>query len=296
MNYYERHLGDYARDTGHLTVLEHGVYTLLLDRYYATESGIPQEISEKICRARSRDERAAVASVLREFFRLIDGVWVNDRAEGEIAAARVRIDSARANGKKGGRPTTKPNGKPEITQPVSTGLLLGSENETQTKALQAPSSKLQAEDKQEQPETASTATPSTSPIVPATADAKAARAQRLAQVTDEAVETFNESRLVKTRGGLVANVSARVGREKRLQHVGRCLRVAKAICVENYDSQTVIREFWSDYWAACFADEHKSGRKGGGKDHPNWLPSFEYLTREETMLEVYDRAASEAMP
>lgn len=27
MNYYERHLGDYARDTGHLSIMEHGVYT-----------------------------------------------------------------------------------------------------------------------------------------------------------------------------------------------------------------------------------------------------------------------------
>ena len=36
MNYYERHLGDYARDTGHLSMLEHGAYSLLLDRYYAT--------------------------------------------------------------------------------------------------------------------------------------------------------------------------------------------------------------------------------------------------------------------
>ncbi len=30
MNYYERHLGDYAKDTAHLTMIEHGAYTLLL--------------------------------------------------------------------------------------------------------------------------------------------------------------------------------------------------------------------------------------------------------------------------
>ena len=43
VNYYERHLGDYARDTAHLTMVEHGAYTLLLDRYYATESPIPAD-------------------------------------------------------------------------------------------------------------------------------------------------------------------------------------------------------------------------------------------------------------
>ena len=30
MNYYERHLGDYARDTAHLSMMEHGAYGLLL--------------------------------------------------------------------------------------------------------------------------------------------------------------------------------------------------------------------------------------------------------------------------
>jgi uncharacterized protein YdaU (DUF1376 family) len=33
VNYYERHLGDYAKDAGHLSMLEHGAYSLLLDRY-----------------------------------------------------------------------------------------------------------------------------------------------------------------------------------------------------------------------------------------------------------------------
>jgi uncharacterized protein YdaU (DUF1376 family) len=85
MNYYERHLGDYARDAAHLTMLEHGAYTLLLDRYYTTESGIPEDQAHRICRARSNAERAAVDTVLHEFFVLTDGVWVNRRAEEEIA-------------------------------------------------------------------------------------------------------------------------------------------------------------------------------------------------------------------
>ncbi len=85
MNYYERHLGDYARDAGHLTLLEHGAYTLLLDRYYTTEHGIPADQAHRICRARTRDEKAAVDTVLAEFFTLADGVLVNSRAEREIA-------------------------------------------------------------------------------------------------------------------------------------------------------------------------------------------------------------------
>lgn len=85
MNYYERHLGDYAKDTAHLSILEHGVYSLLLDRYYGTEQGIPADQAYRVSRARSDDERAAVDVILGEFFELQDGVWINRRAEEEIA-------------------------------------------------------------------------------------------------------------------------------------------------------------------------------------------------------------------
>lgn len=102
MNYYERHLGDYAKDTAHLSMLEHGAYGLLLDRYYGTESGIPNDQAHRICRARSRDEKAAVDAVLNEFFFLVDGVWKNNRAEEEIkkfADKKPRADEKRENDK-----------------------------------------------------------------------------------------------------------------------------------------------------------------------------------------------------
>ena len=60
MNYYNRHLGDYAKDTRHLTMLEHGAYCLLLDYYYATEKPIPDNRCERIANAHSSDEIAAV--------------------------------------------------------------------------------------------------------------------------------------------------------------------------------------------------------------------------------------------
>ena len=105
MNYYERHLGDYAKDTGHLSILEHGAYTLLLDRYYSTEAGIPETQAFRLARARTPEEREAVEVVLAEFFELIDGVWINRRAEEEIQKAKARIEAAKENGRKGGRPS-----------------------------------------------------------------------------------------------------------------------------------------------------------------------------------------------
>jgi uncharacterized protein YdaU (DUF1376 family) len=85
MNYYERHLGDFVRDTAHLSMLEDGAYNRLLDRYYATEAGIPDVQKYRVARAHSKDEKNAVDAVLAEFFTLDDGVWIQKRAEQEIA-------------------------------------------------------------------------------------------------------------------------------------------------------------------------------------------------------------------
>lgn len=144
MNYYEHHLGDYAKGTGHLTMLEHGAYRLLLDRYYSTEAGIPADQAHRLARARSKGERLAVDLVLSEFFDLLDGVWINRRAEEEIAAARVRIDAARQNGKKGGRPRKDGVVPDQETQQKPRGIAPGSDSETRQKAHQAPGTKHQA--------------------------------------------------------------------------------------------------------------------------------------------------------
>lgn len=122
--------------------------------------------------------------------------------------------------------------------------------------------------------------------------AAAERAARLAQVTREAMETFNASKLTKANGGLVPNVDPAIGVAKRQQQVAKCLAVARDICRKDFDSELIVRDFWVEYWQLCLEDEHKSGRAGGGKDHGNWVPSFEYLTREAVMLEVYDRAVA----
>jgi uncharacterized protein YdaU (DUF1376 family) len=42
MNFYKHFLGDYARDTKGLSLLEHGAYRVLLDHNYATEHADPE--------------------------------------------------------------------------------------------------------------------------------------------------------------------------------------------------------------------------------------------------------------
>ena len=87
MNYYKRHIGDYIKDTAHLSLLEHGVYGRLLDVYYGRESGIPDDQAARLVGARSKDELKALRDCLSEFFKLVDGVWRNGRCDEEIAEA-----------------------------------------------------------------------------------------------------------------------------------------------------------------------------------------------------------------
>lgn len=88
MNYYKRHLGDYAKDTGHLSVTEHGVFTLLLDHYYATEKPIPDSLCERIAKAYADHERDACKNVLEWFFIRQGDLWINAKAESVISDSR----------------------------------------------------------------------------------------------------------------------------------------------------------------------------------------------------------------
>jgi uncharacterized protein YdaU (DUF1376 family) len=90
MNYYKRHLGDYAKDTKHLTLAEHGAFTVLLDYYYATEKPIPDDRCERIANAYANYERAAVRSVLLEFFALTESGWINRRADRVIGESEAK--------------------------------------------------------------------------------------------------------------------------------------------------------------------------------------------------------------
>ncbi|WP_244104418.1 YdaU family protein [Burkholderia gladioli] len=92
MNFYKRHIGDYLKDTAHLSLLEHGVYTRLLDVYYTREAGIPEAQAARLIGARTKDEMSALEAVLDEFFELGDGTWTQPRCEREINAAGPKPD------------------------------------------------------------------------------------------------------------------------------------------------------------------------------------------------------------
>ncbi len=98
MNFYKHFLGDYARDTKDLSLLEHGAYRLLLDHVYATEDRLPDDRKQlyRIVGAMTPVERKAVDKVADRFFPVNgDGRRHNKRAEEEIAAAREKSEKAK---------------------------------------------------------------------------------------------------------------------------------------------------------------------------------------------------------
>lgn len=134
MNFWPRYVGDIQRKTGHLSCAEMGAYDRLLDHIYATEQPLPGDLDAccRIARAMDRGERKAVESVLEQFFSRVDGVYTNDRACYEIRKARPKMEAARANGAKGGRPSgtqQKPSG-------LADGLPAGTQDEPISKAPQ----------------------------------------------------------------------------------------------------------------------------------------------------------------
>ena len=91
MNYYKRHLGDYAKKCGRLSMLQHGAYTLLLDSCYDREQFPTIDDAIEWTWASTTDEIEAVTFVLRKFFVLENGLYVQKRVQEELAEYREAV-------------------------------------------------------------------------------------------------------------------------------------------------------------------------------------------------------------
>lgn len=84
MHYYKRNLGDYAKKAGRLSMLQHGSYTLLIDACYDREKFPSLDEALEWTWASTTEEVEAVTFVLRKFFVLREGVYVQQRIEDEL--------------------------------------------------------------------------------------------------------------------------------------------------------------------------------------------------------------------
>ncbi|AMC34755.1 YdaU family protein [Janthinobacterium sp. B9-8] len=104
MNYYEHHIGDYAQATAHLSLLEDGVYSRLIRKYYASEKPFLNDVKAvaRLVGARTDEEREAVEVVLNEFFILeADGCWHNKRCDEDLISYLDGLPAREAKTAKG---------------------------------------------------------------------------------------------------------------------------------------------------------------------------------------------------
>lgn len=92
VNFYSHHIGDYLKDTSHLSLLEHGVYRRLLDIYYAREKPIPLDLNEcyRLVSAVTHSEKKAVKKTLEEFFFKSAFGFENKRCNEEIEQFKAK--------------------------------------------------------------------------------------------------------------------------------------------------------------------------------------------------------------
>ena len=97
MHYYKHYIGDYRRDTSHLTLLEHGIYRQLIDSYCLDEMPLTNDLA-KLMRShsvRTAEEQQALQNVLTDFFELTENGYIHKRCEKTVAEYHGKSDKAR---------------------------------------------------------------------------------------------------------------------------------------------------------------------------------------------------------
>lgn len=132
LNFFKLYIGDYQRDTAHLSVTEHGAYQLMLQHHYATEKPLPtgKEL-HRMLRAQTKIEREAIDRVAAEFWVTTPDGLINERAKLEIARADHQRTVNQQVGKLGGRPKTPRKDKPNENR-------IGSQTEAINNPTQTP--------------------------------------------------------------------------------------------------------------------------------------------------------------
>jgi uncharacterized protein YdaU (DUF1376 family) len=119
VHYYKRNIGDYHKKAGRLSILQHGVYMLLMDAIYDREKFPTLDEAIDWVWASSQDEIDAVKLVLSKFFTVDGEVFVQARISQELQEYAGLREINAINGKKGGRPKGKTHSVSKKTHSVS---------------------------------------------------------------------------------------------------------------------------------------------------------------------------------
>ena len=145
MHYYQFNIGDYAKATRHLSNTEDLAYRRLIELYYDTERPLINDVVKLSRLINMKDNKEEIQTVLEDFFIESEDGFKQNRIDSEIASYHSKAESARVNGKKGGRPKkakanpAESERKAKKTQSVN----LANPAESERKANQEPLTKNQ---------------------------------------------------------------------------------------------------------------------------------------------------------
>lgn len=255
MNFYKRFVGDYARDTGHLSMLEHGAYNLLLDWYYANESPIPADKAYRIGKAGNKDERKAVDFVLAEFFTKSGESWVSGRCESEISKTSEKSTKASASANTRWSQYER-NANASEPHMRSASLRNASQTPDSREDQERPTDLSPADANDDQP--------AVKEFIPA----------------QQVADAYNEI------CGDIFPAVCKLTDKRRKAIRSRWLADANA---EKDQARTNNLGYWRRYFAYCrndinFFRQAASGELHGA--HAGWRPDFDFLMRESTWLGV----------
>jgi uncharacterized protein YdaU (DUF1376 family) len=102
MHYYQFNIGDYRRDTSHLSHLEHGIYRSLIDTYMLEESPLSGDMKELERKhlIRTANEKKALRNVLNDFFKFDNSMFLHSRCDEDIISYRDKSLKASKSAKK----------------------------------------------------------------------------------------------------------------------------------------------------------------------------------------------------
>lgn len=283
MNYYKRHLGDYAKDTGHLSVLEHGAYTLLLDAYYATERPIPADKAHRIAKANTKAEIAAVDAVLADFFTSEGLVYRQARCDREIVIAK---ESEGEGEQRRENERLRQARHRERRKDLFAALRARGEvpdYDTPTTELETLLSRVTERDGHAVVTVDATAIHKPLASTPEK-DKQGASPDGEAPLPDgpHGTAPIPYHRIVDL-------FNATLEKLPKVRDINGARRTAMRVAWQE-SAQRRSLEFWQAYFEECAEDPFLSGTGPYTNGHENWRPDFDYLLRAKVVTRVYEKA------
>jgi len=101
MHYYQFNIADYRKDTGHLTLLEHGIYRSLLDTYYLNELPLCKDDASlmRTHSIRTDEETKAFKNIIADYFILTKKGYTHKKCADQISKYNAKSDKARLSAK-----------------------------------------------------------------------------------------------------------------------------------------------------------------------------------------------------